>query len=198
VLGTGTGVEVEVLVDLAALLGDRRLVERELHPVVAIGDHLGHQGGVVGGDVVADELGHVHEAHDLVVEGHPVVHLAELDVAHDVIEGLEEPLGRALALDEATRAGDIPGDVRAGIPNPVDHELDEGVPGLAVGRDRRQPDGAELVLDVVRLLEDRRARHAGPARCTVDVRDLEADVDNTVAVRAWWAMSGLSRARPRP
>ena len=38
-----------------------------------------------------------------------VVHLAQLDVAHDVVEGLEEPLGRALPLDETTRAGDIPG-----------------------------------------------------------------------------------------
>ena len=93
VLGAGAAVELEVLVDLALLLGDRRLVERELHPVVAVGDDLGHQRRVVGGDVVADELGHVHEAHDLVVEGDPLVHLAELDVADDVVEGLEEPLG---------------------------------------------------------------------------------------------------------
>ena len=99
VLGAGAAVELEVLVDLALLLGDGRLVERELHPVVAVGDDLAHQRGVVGGDVVTDELGHVHEAHDLVVEGDPLVHLAELDVADDVVEGLEEPLGRALALD---------------------------------------------------------------------------------------------------
>ena len=79
--GRRAAVELEVLVDLRLLLGDRRLVERELHPVVAVGDDLGHQRGVVGGDVVADELRHVHEAHDLVVEADPVVHLAELDVA---------------------------------------------------------------------------------------------------------------------
>src|SRR5829696_381002 len=34
-LGTGAAVELEVLVDLALLLGDGRLVERELHAVVA-------------------------------------------------------------------------------------------------------------------------------------------------------------------
>ena len=75
----------------------RRLVERELHPVVAARDHLRHQGGVVGGDVVADELGHVGEAHHPVVELDPLVHPPELDVAHAVVDGLEEPLRVALA-----------------------------------------------------------------------------------------------------
>src|SRR3954471_10449786 len=46
VLGTGAPVELEVLVDLALLLGDGRLVERELDPVVAVRDDLAHQGGV--------------------------------------------------------------------------------------------------------------------------------------------------------
>ena len=96
VLGAGPGVEVEVLVDLRALLADGRLVERELHPVVAAGDDLAHQRRVLGGDVVADELGHVGEAHDPVVEVHPLVHPAELDVADDVVERLEQPARRAL------------------------------------------------------------------------------------------------------
>ena len=67
----GPLVELEVLVDLALALADGRLVERELHPVVAVGHDLGHQRRVVGGDVLADELGHVHEAHDPVVEAPP-------------------------------------------------------------------------------------------------------------------------------
>ena len=86
VLAAGAAVELEVLVDLRLLLRDRRLVERELHPVVAVRDDLAHQRGVVGGDVVADELRHVREAHDPVVELDPLVHLAELDVADDVVE----------------------------------------------------------------------------------------------------------------
>ena len=114
VLAAGAVVELEVLVDLRLLLRDRRLVERELHPVVAARDDLAHQRGVVGGDVVADELGHVREAHDLVVERHPLVHPAELDVADAVVDGLEEPLGVALAAaSPCVRAGDVAGQVGA-------------------------------------------------------------------------------------
>jgi hypothetical protein len=121
------------------LLGDGRLVERELHPVVAVGDDLGHQRGVVGGDVVADELGHVHKAHDLVVEGDPLVHLAELDIADDVVEGLEQPLGGPGALDVRRDAVTYPGTCGPAYDHSVDGALDEGVPGLAVGRDGGQP-----------------------------------------------------------
>ncbi len=92
VLAAGAVVELEVLVDLRLLRRDRRLVERELHPVVAAGDHLAHQRRVVGGDVVADELRHVGEAHHLVVEADPLVHPAELDVADAVVDGLEVAL----------------------------------------------------------------------------------------------------------
>ena len=64
-------VELQVLVDLRLLLAVRRLVERELDAVVAVGHHLAHQRRIVGGDVVADELRHVGEAHDPVVEVDP-------------------------------------------------------------------------------------------------------------------------------
>src|SRR6478609_8648156 len=115
VLGAGPAVELEVLVDLALLLGDRRLVERELHAVVAVGDDLAHEGRVVGGDVVTDELGHVHEAHDAVVETDPLVHVAELDVADDVVERLEETLRLTLAVHVGRARGGVTGKVRAGI-----------------------------------------------------------------------------------
>jgi hypothetical protein len=68
--------------------------------VIAVGHDLRHQRGVVGRDVVADELGHVRETHDPVVETDPVFHLAELDVADHVVKRLEQPLRRAVALDE--------------------------------------------------------------------------------------------------
>ena len=86
VLHAGAAVELQVLVDLRLLLADGGLVERELHPVVAARHHLAHQRRVLGGDVVADELGHVGEAHDPVVEVDPLVHRAELDVADHVVE----------------------------------------------------------------------------------------------------------------
>ena len=101
VLGAGAAVEVEELVDLRALLADRGLVERELDAVVAAGDDLAHQRRVLGGDVVADELGHVGEAHDAVVEADPLVHPAQLDVAHHVVERLEQPPRRALRAGRA-------------------------------------------------------------------------------------------------
>ena len=71
VLHAGAAVELQVLVDLRLALADGGLVQRELHPVVAARDHLAHQRRVLGGDVVADELGHVGEAHDPVVEAPP-------------------------------------------------------------------------------------------------------------------------------
>ena len=105
--------------------------------MVAVRDHLAHQRGVVGGDVIADELRHVHEAHDPVVEADPLVHLAQFDIADDVVQSLEEALGSSGALDVAAFRGRVPGQVAARIAVAVDHALDQSVPGLAVGRDRR-------------------------------------------------------------
>ena len=174
----GAAVELEVLVDLRLPLGDRRLVERELHPVVAVRDHLGHQRRVVGGDVVADELRHVHEAHHLVVEGDPLVHRAELDVADDVVERLEEPLRLAVALDPGALRGRVAGQVGAVVARAVDQR----VPGLAVRRDGGHPDRAVLVGEVLRLAYDGRAGLDRLGDAPVDVGHLEGDVDDAVAV----------------
>src|SRR6478752_5383976 len=177
-------VELEVLVDLALALPDGRLVEWELHPVVPVGHDLGHEGGVVGGDVLADELGHVHEAHDPVVEAHPLVHLAELDVADDVVEGLEEPLGLALATRNRRRRRHETWLVGTGVTVASDDPLDEGVSRVAVGGDGSGADGPVLVGLVVRLLEHGRAGPPGLGDAPVHVRNLEGDVDDTVAVLA--------------
>ena len=173
-------VELEVLVDLRLLARHRRLVERELDPVVAVGDDLRHQRRVVGGDVVADELGHVHEAHDLVVELHPLVHPAQLDVADAVVDRLEQPLGGALAAGDRWRCGDVAGQVRAVVAAAVD---------AACAASRRTPRW--------RRPAPRRARprcRAAPrgswrrrsvrGRCTVDVGHLQGEVDDAVAVPA--------------
>ncbi len=148
--------------------------------MVAARDDLAHQRRVVGGDVVADELRHVREAHDLVVELHPLVHVAELDVADDVVERLEEPLRLALALDPGALRGDVAREVGPVVPRAVD----ERVPGLAVRRDGGDPDGAVLVGDVLGLAYDGRAGLAGLGDAAVDVGDLEGDVDDAVAVPA--------------
>ncbi len=144
--------------------------------MVAVGDDLAHQCGVVGGDVVADELRHVHEAHHPVVELDPVVHPAELDVADAVVDGLEQPLARR----HRGLLGHVAGQVGAVVAGAVDQR----VAGLAVRRDRRAPDRAVLVGDVVRLLEDGRALGPRVPDALVDVGDLEREVDHAVAVLA--------------
>src|SRR5680860_79532 len=192
VLASGAVVELEVLVDLRLLLRDRRLVERELHPVVAARDDLAHQRGVIGRDVVADELRHVREAHHLVVEPHPLVHLPDLDVADAVVDGLEEPLGVPLAARDLCRGGDVAGKVGSAVTAAVDQR----VPGLAVRRDRGHAHGAEVVGLVMRLHEHGRTRRPGVLDALVDVEHLQGQVHDTVAVvavkvhhRALWSHS---------
>jgi hypothetical protein len=55
---------------------------------------------------------------------------------------------------------------------------------LPVGGDRGHPDGAVLVADVVRLLDHPCTLDAGVRDAAVDVRDLQRDVDDSVAVLA--------------
>ena len=82
----GVVVPVEELLDLALLLARRRLVDRELHPAVAVGHDLRHQRAVVGVDdlvVVVDQL---REAEHVAVVVDEPVHVAERDVAHAVVD----------------------------------------------------------------------------------------------------------------
>ncbi len=174
-LDAGAAVELQVLVDLRLLLGDRGLVDRELDLEGAVGDDLRHQRAVLGGDVVAHELLHVREAHDLVVEGDPLVHPAELDVADAVVDGLEGALGRRL---DHRLGGDEAGQVGAVVAG----ALDEGVAGLAVGGDGGEHDGAVLVLHLVRLGEAGGAVLDGVGVRGAGVRDLDGEVDDAVAV----------------
>src|SRR5689334_7463785 len=120
VLGAGAAVELEVLVDLRLLAPGGRLVQRELDLAAAARDDLAHQRRVVGGDVVADELGHVREAHDPVVELDPLVHGAQLDVADHVVDRLEQPRRGARPPDVRRRPRHEPGQVWAGVARAVD------------------------------------------------------------------------------
>src|SRR5439155_18890387 len=60
--------------------------------------------------------------------------------------------------------------------------VDQGVSRLAVGSDGGDPHGAELVRDVVRLVEDRGALRPGVPHALVDIGDLESQVDDAIAV----------------
>jgi predicted ATPase/DNA-binding CsgD family transcriptional regulator len=176
VLHAGAPVVLQVLVDLGLALAFGRLVERELDPVVAARDDLAHQRRVLGGDVVADELGHVREAHDPVVERDPLVHGAEFHVADDVVEGDEGGFRRrrlAAALDVAGQVGAA-----------VAAALDERVDGVAVGLEGGGAHRAVLIGLIMRLRQHGRAGLPRVGDALVHVRHLERHVDDAVAVPA--------------
>ena len=96
--------------------------------------------------------------------------------------------------DVAGAAGDVAGQVGAGVAGAVD----QGVAGVAVGRDRGEADGAVLVGQVVRLLDDHGALRAGVADAPVDVGHLQGDVDDAVAVAAVVVEQRAARVDARP
>ena len=69
---------------------------------------------------------------------------------------------------------------------------------LAVGGDRGDPDGAELVGLVVRLDQHGRALRAGVRDAEVDVEDLQGQVDHAVAVPAVLVQQRAGPERPPP
>ena len=97
----GAPVELEVLVDLRLALALGRLVDRELHAAVAVGDDLRHQRRVLRRDVLVGEVDHLGHPEDVLVELDPLVHVAELDVADDVVDreqaGVRRRAARAAA-----------------------------------------------------------------------------------------------------
>jgi hypothetical protein len=119
---------------------------------------------------------HVGEAHDPVVEVHPLVHLAEFDVAHAVVDpGEQAPLPR-----RADRGGR---DESRQVDTRITGPLDQRVPGVAVCGDRGQDNLPVFVLGDARLL-----KAAGPVPDRVVVRtfgraNLKGKVDDPVAVR---------------
>ena len=147
VLGAGAAVELEELVDLRLALALGGLVDRELHAAVAVGDDLRHQRGVLGRDRLIGEVQHLRHPEHVLVELDPRVHVAELDVADDVVEREQPGVGRAVL------ARLVAGEERAGVVL----ALDERVQRLAVGGDRAHADGAVLVGLLPRLA------HAGGA-----------------------------------
>ena len=150
-------VELEVLVDLALALALGRLVDRELDLPLAVRHHLRHERGVLGRDVVVAEVDHLGHPEHLLVERDPV-----------------RPCGRARRSRRCgrSRAGRLPSSARSPTPRDVAREVrafvavaaDERVHDVAVGRDRRELDLAEVVLDRPAARRRRARRAAPPAR----------------------------------
>ncbi len=175
VLHAGALVELEVLVDLALALPLGRLVDRELDLARPIRHHLAHQRRVLGLDLVVAEVDDVRHPEHALVELHPAVHLPELDVADDVVDG-DQP--GALAAVPVRRERDVAGEVRAVVLG----SIDERVHVLAVGPDRRELDAAVLVLEPLRLGDPAGSPLHGLPVGVSSVRNLEGDVLRRVAM----------------
>jgi hypothetical protein len=102
----GVGVPVEVFLDLALLFAGGGLVDGDLDEVVAAGHDLGHEGGELGGDVLVVEVLEHGELEDVFVEGDPVVHFAELDVADEVVDVFEAARVLLVVLVDGEDGGD--------------------------------------------------------------------------------------------
>jgi hypothetical protein len=115
---------------------------------------------------------HLAHAEDVLVVLHPLVHVAELDVADDVVD----PEQAGVAAGDVARR--IAGEERAAVAAAID----EGVQRLAVGRDRGEPDRAVLVAELVRLGHAARAAGGRLAVGVVDVGDAQRDHLHALAV----------------
>ena len=176
----GPAVEVEELVDLRLAPALGGLVDRELDAARAVGDDLRHQRRVLGRDRLVGEVQHLGHAEDALVEGDPLLHRAELDVADDVVDReqvLAGPGDRRHAIGATRLVAGQEGAAMVAV-------LDERVDRVAVGRDRREADDAAGIAQLVRRDE---ALGAGLDRVlpgVLDVRDAERDVTDAVAVAA--------------
>ena len=182
----GALVELEVLVDLRLPLALGRLVDRELDPALAVRDDLRHERGVLRRDLLVGEVDHLGHPEDVLVELHPALHLAELDVADDVVDAGED----AVADDVLDRA--VARQERAAVAGAVDEAVDR----LAVGRDVGHADLAVVVLERLRRRDALGAAGGGLAVGDVDVGDRQRDDLHAVAVAA--VVLGDRVVRPQP
>ena len=177
VLRAGAAVVLDVLLDLRLALALGGLVDRELDAARAVGDDLRHQRRILGRDGLVREVDHLGHAEDPLVVVDPLVHVAEPDVADDVVDrhqphvvGVLRRLGAALI---AGKEGAL-----------VAVALDEQVLRVAVGRDRGQPDAAVLVLDPMRGEDPAGAVAHRVVVGGLGVGDAKRDLVDTVAVPA--------------
>ena len=174
-------VVVQVFLDLRLLAALGRLVDRELDLAVPVHHDLGHQGRVLGVNVVVAEVAELLEAHGLSEEFDPAVHRAQLDVADDVVDVHQAEAG-GFALGVA-RARVVDGCVARRKGAPVLAPLDERHQGVAIHADRG---GAIQTLFVLDFIGRNRAGGPAPGRLAIRrgrVGDFDRDHGHGVAVQ---------------
>jgi hypothetical protein len=174
VLDAGAAVEVEVLLDLGLAPAFGWLVDGEFDVAVAVGHHLGHEGGVFGGDVAVVEVLVEAEAHDVAVEVDPLVHGVPADVADDVVD-VEEADGTG---NGVFGNGLIAGEESSGVVG----AFYEGVDGIAIGGDAGGGDAAVGVFEVGGSLDAPGSAAGGGEPGLTGVIDPEGDGADAVAV----------------
>ena len=86
-LYTGAAIEIQVLFDLRFFATWRRFVNRKLDATTAILHDLRHEGGVLCADSAIIEVNQLGKAEYSLEESDPLVHLAQFNVAHDMVNG---------------------------------------------------------------------------------------------------------------
>ena len=139
--------------------------------------HRRAEGAVLGGDLVLVEMAQLGEP-ERFVERHPLVELADLDVADDVVDAFEAD-GRSGRFRRQPRR-----DVARAVVAEIVAAVDEGVLGLAVRADRGEAQRALVVGQLVRF--PHRSGAAGEGRLVRrrGVVDDERQILGTITVLA--------------
>src|SRR5206468_2009069 len=147
-------------------------VDGEFHPPRAVLHHLRHERAVFSRDVLVVERNKLREAHYPGIILDPVVHLAELDIEHLVINRLDPSRhARHVALV-------IAGHERACVVIAVDERVD----GVATGGNSGFTDTALLAFDVVGFFHALRAAFDGGIIGIVHIRHAQGYILHTIAV----------------
>src|SRR2546421_12169517 len=86
-LDTGATIEIQELFYLRFASALSGLVDGELDTPAAVLHHFGHEGRVFRTDGTIIEVYQLCKAQDPLIKFNPLIHFAQLDVAHHVIDG---------------------------------------------------------------------------------------------------------------
>ncbi len=153
-------------------LSRRRLVDRKLNRPAGITHDLGAEGGVFSADVLVIEADELGEPENVAVELYPVVHFSLFHIGDHMVDVLQ---ANGLGLPWEGR-------VSWGEYSAVIVTLNEGMHGIAVGRDSGASDGAMIVFEFFGCLYSLGATSKGFFVCPVNIFDSHGNVRYTVSV----------------
>ncbi len=107
VLRAGRKIIIKIFFDLTLAASLSRFVDGKLDAPVAVLHHLGHERRIFSGNVLVVEVHELTEAQHLMIKINPVIHLAKLHIANDMVNrretcGLGFILNRLIGWSENT------------------------------------------------------------------------------------------------